>query len=240
MNGVSFVITITKREDSEAFLSFLAEKDISAVFSLLCNGTAGQTMLDILGIEKTEKMLTCTMLERKKAKAVMQEMISAFGINLPGTGISLRIPTSSIGGGSSMRYLLENQNIIIGEVGNMEEKISFPYELIIAISERGTSELVMEAAHSAGAKGGTVLHAKAAGTDFSEKFFGVSISSEKELILIVSTHKGKDSIMRAIMEKAGIHSDARTVLFSLPVEDVVGLTSIATETLEAETPEAAE
>ena len=234
MNGINFVLTITKREDSEEFLSFLARKNISAIFSLLCHGTAGQKILDLLGLEDNEKMLTCTLLERKKAKTVMQEMISAFGINLPGTGISLSIPTSSIGGISSLRYLLENQNIIIGEVDTMEQKTSFPYELIVAISEKGTSELVMTAAHSAGAKGGTVLHAKAADTDFSAKFFGVSISSEKELTLIVSTHKSKDMIMRAIMEQAGIHSDAHTVLFSLPVENVVGLTSVTEEIASAE------
>ena len=226
MNGINFLLTITKREDSEAFTSFLERKNISTIFSLLCHGTAGQKMLDILGLEKTEKTLTCTMLERPKAKAVMQEMISAFGINMPGTGISLRIPTSSIGGTSSLRYLLENQNIIIGEVSTMEEKTTFPYELIIAISERGTSEMIMEAAHFAGAGGGTVIHAKAAGTDFSAKFLGVSISSEREMVLIVATHQSKAAIMRAIMEKAGIHSAARTVLFSLPVEDVVGLTSV--------------
>ena len=233
MNGISFLLTITQREDADDLASFLAQRNIPAFFSLLCNGTAGQTTLDILGLEKTEKMLTCTMLERRKAKLVMQEMVSAMGINLPGKGISMRIPTSSIGGASSMRYLLENQNIIIGEVNNMEEKITYPYALIIAISERGTSDLVMDAAHSAGARGGTMLHAKAAGTDFSAKFFGVSISSEKEVILIATTHKSKDLIMRTIMEKAGIHSDARTILFSLPAEDVVGLRSV-TEACDAD------
>ena len=237
MNGISFLLTITRREDGDAFIDFLQQKNISAIFSLLCNGTAGQKMLDILGIEKTEKMMTCTMLPCEKAKAVMQEMISVFGINMPGTGICLRIPTSSIGGVSSMRYLLEKQDIIIGEVDNMEDKTTFLYDLIVAFAERGTSELVMEAAHSAGARGGTVLHAKAVGTDFSAKFFGVSISAEKEMILIATQRKTKDVIMKAIMEKAGIHSDARTLLFSLPVEDVVGLTSLAEQAKIAEEPQ---
>lgn len=229
MNGITFLLTITQREDAEDLYAFFKQRNVSAIFSLLCNGTAGQKTLDILGLEKTQKTLTCTMLARQTAKEFMQDMVSAMGINLPGRGIAIRIPASSIGGASSMRYLLENQNIIIGEVNNMEEKVTFPYEVIVAIVERGTSELVMAAAHSAGARGGTVLHAKAAGTDFSNKFFGVSISSEKEFILIATTHKSKDSIMRAIMEQAGIHSHAHTVLFSLPAEDVVGLRSVTDE-----------
>ena len=233
MNGISFLLTITSREDADTFTDFLNQRNISAIFSILCHGTAGQSLLDILGIEKTEKMLLCAMVERQKAKATMQDMISSLGINLPGAGISMQIPASSIGGSSSMKLLLGNQNIIIGEVTNVEEKPSFPYELIIAISERGTSELVMEAAHSAGARGGTILHAKSASTDFTNKFFGVSISSEREVILIATKRSDRDSIMRAIMENAGIHSEARTILLSLPVEDIVGLTSL-TEAQSAE------
>ena len=233
MNGISFLLTIASREDVDTFTAFLNQRNISAIFNVLCHGTAGQSLLDILGLERTEKVLICTMMERKKAKATMQDMISSLGINLPGAGISMRIPASSIGGSSSMKYLLENQNIIIGEVSNMDEKPNFPYELIIAISEKGTSELVLEAAHSAGARGGTILHAKSASTDFTNKFFGVSISSEREVILIATKRSSRDSIMRAIMENAGIHSAARTLLLSLPVEDIVGLTGL-TESQPAE------
>ena len=38
--------------------------------------------------------------------------------------------------------------------------MNLPYELIIAIVDKGTSDLVMDAARAAGAPGGTVLHAK--------------------------------------------------------------------------------
>lgn len=226
MNGICLLIIITKREDGEIFTSFLQDKNISAIFSLLCRGTAGRKILDILGIEKNEKALLLTMLDSKKADRVMQELVSSMGINMPGGGIALRLPVGSIGGVSSMKYLLEKQNIIIGEVNDMEERKDFPNELIVAVVERGKVDLVMEAAREAGAGGGTVIHGKATGTDFAAKFFGVSIASEKEILLIVSRRKDKSAIMRAIMEHAGITSDAHTALFSLPVEDVVGLTSV--------------
>ena len=48
------------------------------------------------------------------------------------------------------------------------------------------------------------------------------------MALIVISHRDKDAIMRAIMEKAGIHSQAHTALVTLPVESVVGLTSVMT------------
>ena len=226
MQGISLLLTITKREFEQEFTSFLQQRGISAIFSVLCRGTAGQNILNLLGIEKTEKVLLFAMMESKKAARLMREMVSDMGINMPGNGIALRMPVGSIGGASCMKYLMEKQDIIIGEVTDMEEKQSFPYELIVAIAERGSMDMVMEAARSANAGGGTILHAKGTGTDFTSKFFGVSIAAEKEILLIVANRKDKAGIMRAIMEKAGIRSQAHTALFSLPVEDVVGLTSV--------------
>ena len=108
----------------------------------------------------------------------------------------------------------------------------FPFDLLVAITERGHVELVMDAARTAGARGGTIIHAKGTGTEFTAKFFGVSIASEKDIALIVVSHKDKDAIMRAIMEKAGIRSAAHTALVSLPAENVVGLTSVMTQDME--------
>ena len=80
-----------------------------------------------------------------------------------------------------------------------------------------------EAARSAGAGGGTVIHAKGTGMEGMGKFFGVSLAAEKEMIFIVTERGQKQAIMRAIMEKAGMESKARTFLFSVPVDEVAGL-----------------
>ena len=57
----------------------------------------------------------------------------------------------------------------------------------------------------------------------AEQFLGVSLVSEKELVLIVARSEQKNAIMQAIMEKAGITSKAGTIVFSLPVTDTAGL-----------------
>jgi len=226
MNGIHMLMVITKREFEQDYISFLQKRNVTAVFSMLCNGTASQGILTLLGLEKTEKSLIFAIADARRSKHLLLEMISALGINMPGNGIAITIPLGSIGGASSMKYLMETQNFIIGEVADMEEKHVFPYELIAAIADRGMADMVMEAARKANAGGGTIVHAKGSGTDFTSKFFGVSIAMEKEILLIVANRKDKANIMRAIMEEAGIRSAAHTVLFSLPVEDVVGLTSV--------------
>ena len=113
-----------------------------------------------------------------------------------------------------------------GQYGAAEGSETMPesaYEMIIAVANQGYIEPIMEAARSAGAGGGTVIHAKGTGMEGMGKFFGVSLAAEKEMIFIVTERGQKQAIMRAIMEKAGMESKARTFLFSVPVDEVAGL-----------------
>ena len=95
------------------------------------------------------------------------------------------------------------------------------HELIVAIYEKGHTNLVMDAAREAGAGGGTTISAKGTGAG-AEKFFGLSLAEEKEIVFIVSSVEKKKDIMKAIMQKAGIDSKAHAVVFSLPVSATAG------------------
>ena len=94
-------------------------------------------------------------------------------------------------------------------------------ELIIAIYQKGYTEVVMDAAREAGARGGTTIAAKGtvAGSD---RFFGMSLAEEKEIVMIVSSAEQKKDIMKSIMQKAGIDTKAHALVFSLPVTDTAG------------------
>ena len=233
MNDIRLLMIITPREFESAYEDFLKADGIAAIFSTPCQGTAGKSILDLLGLAQSEKVLIAAMMTKPHAAKLMRGMIYKLGINMPGNGIALTLPISSIGGASCMKYLMENQNIIIGGGSDMDDRQPvFPFDLLVAITERGHVELVMDAARTAGARGGTIIHAKGTGTEFTAKFFGVSIASEKDIALIVVSHKDKDAIMRTIMEKAGIRSEAHTALVSLPAENVVGLTSVMTQDTE--------
>jgi len=97
------------------------------------------------------------------------------------------------------------------------------HDLVIVIAEQGYTNMIMDAAREAGAYGGTVIHAKGTGAEAAEKFMGVSLAVEKEIIYIVTKTELKNSIMQAIMEKAGPNSKAKAITFSLPVTDTAGL-----------------
>ena len=54
-------------------------------------------------------------------------------------------------------------------------------------------------------------------------FFGFSIASEKEIHLLVAPAQGRNAIMKAIMDQAGLESKAQSIVFSLPVSHALGL-----------------
>lgn len=226
MDGANLLMIVIRREMEAQYLALLNDRHIQRVFSVLCEGTAGRKLLDLLGLEDAEKLFLCAMTSRHRARRVMREMVTELGINLPGNGIAVNIPVGSVGGASGMDFFLKDQYDETSEVRDVEAKRNYPYDLLIAIAQRGNVEAVMSAARTAGARGGTILHAKGTGAGYAEKFLGVSIAEEKEMILIVARHEQKDAIMRAIMDKAGVHTEARAVVFSVPVESVAGLKSV--------------
>ena len=97
------------------------------------------------------------------------------------------------------------------------------FELIVAIVNRGFSDLVMDAARKAGASVGTILHGRGTGVHEAAQFFGVAIQPEKELVLILTRASERRAIMAAIAEGAHLDRQGRGLTFSLPVDEVAGI-----------------
>ena len=96
-------------------------------------------------------------------------------------------------------------------------------ELIIAICNVGFSEVVMDAAKEAGARGGTVTHARGTTSQVAEKRFGVYVTPDKEMILIVVPVRIRDKVLTAIYNAVSQGKPGNCVCFSLPVENTVGI-----------------
>ena len=57
----------------------------------------------------------------------------------------------------------------------------------------------------------------------AEKFLGISLASEKDIIFIVTRASQKNAIMQSIMRQAGMETRAKSIVFSLPVTSTAGL-----------------
>ena len=84
-----------------------------------------------------------------------------------------------------MQYLISGGTDVEPDLTVKEEErmSNSGYELVVAIANGGYSDMVMEAASAAGAQGGTVLHTRAADAANGNKFFGMAITEEREMMI---------------------------------------------------------
>jgi len=220
MSKLYMMVAITNRAMKHKFQEFYKENDHMTVFGTLGRGTANSAVLDYFGLEASEKMISFSVVTEEMWRKLKRGLIINMQIDVPGTGIAFIIPLSSVGGKKVLQYLIQNHDYEKEEETILRET---DYELLVIIANQGCIDTVMDAARSANAGGGTVIHAKGTGMDSAEKFLGVSLAAEKEIILIVTKTKDKNQIMKAIMEKAGLESKEKAIVFSLPVTSTAGL-----------------
>ena len=99
------------------------------------------------------------------------------------------------------------------------------FEMILCIVNTGFSETVMDAAKEVGARGGTVIHARGTANKEAEQFFHITIQPDKEIVLILVPVEIKDDVLHAVYRSAGLKTESQGIAFSLPVDDVVGISA---------------
>ena len=197
MQKMYLLLVISTKQDHKEFLDLFERYEVPHVYSVPCTGTAGSGTLALLGLEKTEKIAHFTLATRNKTEELFAALTREVQIDLPQRGIALALPLTSISGAMALR----------GFAGGHEndEMTKEPYpmqtdkELIVIICENGT------------------------GTAIAEKFYGISLAEEKEMVFIVTRAEEKRAIMEGVTEKAGLNTPARAVSFSLPVSETAGL-----------------
>ena len=213
-----FVISILDRRYGETMTSLYKEMGLPLVLSFLGRGTAVDRYLSLYDLKATEKAVIAAVADGEKMPRLMKAAKKKLCIDIPGNGVMMAVPVKSVGGGRTLAYLTDNA-VPDGTVPKMQ----FDHELIVIILNQNYMDDVMNAARSAGAPGGTVLHAKGTGAGYAEKFFGVSLAEEKDVVLIAAGSKKKAAIMKAVAEQAGPDTPAGAIAFSLPVSSVAGL-----------------
>ena len=223
-NRLYLMITITNRVmGATHFLDFYRAFGAPVVFTALGRGTASNDVLSYLGLEATEKSVMFSVVTPAVKEVLMRELVDTMRIDRPGSGIAVCLHLSSVGGRTALNYLISGKSdaqpdMTVKEEEQMNENA---YQLIVAITNTGYTDAVMEAASAAGARGGTVIHARATDAGNTNKFFGMAISEEREMIFLVTSADKRAAIMQSIMEKAGAHTEAQTVTFSVPLDDEV-------------------
>ena len=221
---LNVVMTILNRDRVEPMEEVIKSLNLPLTITMLGKGTATIEHLSLYGLLATEKAVISTVADAEQTQHLMKAAKRRMFIDIPGNGIMLSVPLKSVGGGRTMAYLTDNKTPSGGK-----PSMEFSHELIYVIVNEGNSDMVMSAARPAGATGGTVIQGRGTGVKQAEKFLGISLANEKDVVLILATAKTKSAIMKAIIEEAGPKTPAVAICFSLPVTQVAGLREVDSE-----------
>ena len=218
---LKLLITILDRGRGSKAVDFFRARQLHFDFVCLGMGTANSEILDTLGLGEIKKDVVLTLAPKVRVPGLLRELEERLQLTGPGRGIVFSIPLSSASRQIPQvlckpEYLREEREVEVVESSSR-------YNLIISIHNRGFTDQVMDAAKKAGARGGTILHARRVGYEDAENFLGFTLQPEKEILAILVQCIAKQSIMEAINRVAGLTTECQGILFSLPVEDLSGL-----------------
>ena len=222
-----FSIVDYSKSDEMANVYSIAKTPVS--ISTHGQGCADSSVFEYLGFGENKKSITISLMSAERANYLFELAEEKMSISKPGKGIMFTIPLTSATAVLSgiLKKDDENQPKITKE-SETTRNGEHQYELIITIITKGYFQDVKAAATAAGARGGTLIHALGMGSVEAQKFLGIAIQPEKEIILNVVPREEKTKVMSAIAEAAGINTQGRGIIFSLPVDHAIGLSKAIT------------
>ncbi len=95
--------------------------------------------------------------------------------------------------------------------------------LILVVVNQGFTDVVMDTARKAGARGGTIIRGRWVGEESFEQFYGITRQAEKEIIAIVAPKELRSAIMEDITREQGLQSEAGAMVCALGIDQLVHL-----------------
>ena len=199
------------------------ENGLPVQYRFIAEGTASSDIMDMLGLGSTDKGVLLCAVPKAFGHAMLKQCHSRLRLDAAGSGIAFTMPITGV---SKMLLRMMNytaeQSSVGGKEGTMMAEET--YVLIAAIVDCGFSNEVMDAARAGGAGGGTVVHSRSVGSGgITSVFRELRVQEEKEIVLILAEQDKKTDIMRRISESCGMHSEAKGVVLSLPIDEVMGI-----------------
>lgn len=97
------------------------------------------------------------------------------------------------------------------------------YQKITVVVDRGNADKVMDAARTAGARGGTILHGRGSTGKEAQKIFGIEIEEEKEVVVILTPKAVTAGVFDAIAKELDIESPGKGIMYVEPLAATRGL-----------------
>jgi len=187
---------------------------ISGGTIFLARGTVTNSLLNFLSLYDEKKEIVLMGIDSQTANCALVELNKEFQFEKQNKGIAFTTSACNIVGSKCFN------SKAFKEDGGVNKQM---YQIIITIVNRGKAEEVIEAAKTAGSKGGTIINARGSGVNETSKLFSMEIEPEKETVLIVSKKDITDSIVSSIREKLEIDKPGNGIIFIQDINKAYGV-----------------
>ena len=227
-NRVKLLISIINKEDEGRLTEIVNDCATAVHFSGMGHGTARSSYMNYFGLGEVDKRITMSLIPAGAEHNILNAIGHGLKLYLVGRGIAFTVPLSGISS-------ILNEAVLSGvdkpdrptarrvPISKKKKEKEIMHELVIAVVNTKYTDLAIEAARAAGATGATVFHTKSINNDKAEQSIGTSISRETDSLFFLTTLEYKTKIMEAVRDAAGLKTEGGAVIFSLPVDDLVGV-----------------
>ena len=219
LKQLALIMSIVERGSGNKLTKLYTENQVFTHIRCEGTGTATSEIMDILGLGSSEKDVILSLTPLGTARTLLTKLNDDLGSAVPGRGIAFTVPLAAVSNlvaaVINTRTKLENET----EDEDMQQKSS----LILVTVNQGFTDVVMDTAKKAGARGGTIIRGRWVTNENFESLSGFADQEEKEIITIVVPKEIRNAVMEAINEKHGLQTEVDAVVCAMGVDQMVRL-----------------
>ena len=218
---MSVIFTIAERGKGAAAIRLFTRNQVYLHTQFPGKGTATSEIMDILGLGSTEKDIIISYATSAAAALLLNKLDNDLRGAVTSGGIAFSVPLTGLSN-LVLATITYKTDLRKGDT-KMNSEHKGENSLILITCNQGTSDVVMETAKKAGARGGTVFRARLSGVEELESSYGLNMTPEKEILMIIVPNDIRNAVMESVNQAHGLRSEAEAVICSLSVDRFVRL-----------------
>lgn len=219
--NMQLLLSIVQRGEGMLLARTYETFRVTQHFQSAGQGTAASHLLDTLGFGTSERDVLLSIAPKDTVRQLMYYLTDQDRPSLGAKGIACSLDISGLS--AILALGLSRIEAMEPERGEMLMEQGNHHGLILVAVNQGYTDAVMDTARECGARGGTVIRARWVGAKTVEKFSGITIQEEKELLAIVAAAKDQKKIMEEIIRLHGLRSSPQAVVIGLPIDHMAKL-----------------
>ena len=213
------IATIIERGSGNKLMKLYTDNHVFTHIRSEGTGTATSEILDILGLGSSEKDIVFSLTSTSAARSLLDRLDDELRNAVPGRGIAFTMPLTAVNSLLAALVTISTKKEKEQDDMDKEQKSC----LILALVNQGYTDVVMDTAKKAGARGGTVIRGRWVGGEQAPQLQGLYSQSEKEMLFIVVPKEIRNQVMDSINSSHGVRTKAGTLVCSLGIDRLVHL-----------------